>query len=325
MARIALRAGVDLGGTKIQAIVVDGAHAQVGQARLPTPTSGGPDAVVESLAESVREACRDAGAGVEQLIGIGLGSPGSIDAAKGTVAGAKNLSGWPDTPVPVASKLARALGVDVPVRVANDVDVATHAEFELGAAAEHDSLLGVFWGTGVGGGVILGGKQWNGRGSAGEIGHMVVVQNGRRCPCGRKGCMEAYAGRGAMEARARHLHEEKHRDTKLFEIMGERGRSRLTSGIWFRAVERGDELALELLEEAVGAIGAAAASAVNLLDPAAVVIGGGLGIRFGEPWVEKIRQAMMPHLFRDDEPPPIALAALGDLGGALGAALLVAQ
>jgi len=325
MARIALRAGVDLGGTKIQAIVVDGAHAQVGQARLPTPTSGGPDAVVESLAESVREACRDAGAGVEQLIGIGLGSPGSIDAAKGTVAGAKNLSGWPDTPVPVASKLARALGVDVPVRVANDVDVATHAEFELGAAAEHDSLLGVFWGTGVGGGVILGGKQWNGRGSAGEIGHMVVVQNGRRCPCGRKGCMEAYAGRGAMEARARHLHKEKHRDTKLFEIMGERGRSRLTSGIWFRAVERGDELALELLEEAVGAIGAAAASAVNLLDPAAVVIGGGLGIRFGEPWVEKIRQAMMPHLFRDDEPPPIALAALGDLGGALGAALLVAQ
>ncbi len=325
MARIALRAGVDLGGTKIQAIVVDGAHAQVGQARLPTPTSGGPDAVVESLAESVREACRDAGAGVEQLIGIGLGSPGSIDAAKGTVAGARNLSSWPDTPVPVARKLARALGVDVPVRVANDVDVATHAEFELGAAAEHDSLLGVFWGTGVGGGVILGGKQWNGRGSAGEIGHMVVVQNGRRCPCGRKGCMEAYAGRGAMEARARHLHEEKHRDTKLFEIMGERGRSRLTSGIWFRAVERGDELALELLEEAVGAIGAAAASAVNLLDPAAVVIGGGLGIRFGEPWVEKIRQAMMPHLFRDDEPPPIALAALGDLGGALGAALLVAQ
>jgi glucokinase len=325
MASEALRAGIDLGGTKMQAIVVDGTQAPRGQARLPTPTSGGPDAVIGDLAESVREACRDAGVEVGQLTGIGLGSPGSIDEAAGTVATAKNLPEWPDKPVPVAKRLAKALGIDVPVRIGNDVDVATQAEFELGAAAAHDSLLGVFWGTGVGGGVILDGKQWNGRGAAGEIGHMVVVQGGRRCPCGRRGCMEAYAGRAAMEARARHLHKDKHRKTKLFDIMEERGRDRLTSGIWFRAAERGDELALELLEEAVAAIGTATASAVNLLDPAAVVIGGGLGIRFGEPWAEKIRAAMMPHLFRDDEPPAISLAGLGDLGGALGAALLVAR
>ena len=105
--------------------------------------------------------------------------------------------------------------------------------------------------------------------------------------------------------------------------MKERDRDRLTSGIWARAVEADDELALELLREAVEAIGAAAASAVNLLDPEAVVIGGGLGVRFGEPWVEKIRAAMLPHLFKDDDPPAILLAGLGDLGGALGAALLV--
>ena len=316
-----LRAGIDLGGTKMQAIVVGADHEVRGQARLPTPTSGGPDDVIAALAESVREACKDAGIEVSELAGIGLGSPGAIDEKTGTVANARNLPGWTEAPVPVAEKLGSALGVKK-VRVGNDVDVATRAEFELGAAAKYDSLLGVFWGTGVGGGLIFGGKQHNGRGSAGEIGHMVVVIGGRRCPCGRKGCMEAYAGRGAMEARARHLHE-KGRKTKLFAIMEERGRDRLTSGIWARAADRGDELALELLEEAVQAIGAAAASAVNLIDPEAVVIGGGLGVRFGQPYADRIRDAMLPHLFRDDEPPAIVLAGLGDLGGAIGASLLV--
>jgi glucokinase len=321
--RAKLRAGIDLGGTKAQAIVVDAGDDVLGQARLPTPTSGGPDAVLDTLAESVRQACADAGVEPAVLVGIGLGSPGAGDDAAGTVANAKNLPGWPQSAVPVARPLAQRLGIDVPVRIGNDVDVATMAEFELGAAAEHDSLLGVFWGTGVGGGLILSGRQWNGRGSAGEIGHMVVVDGGRRCSCGRRGCMEAYAGRKAMEARARHLHEEKGHKTKLFEIMEDRGRDRLTSGIWSRAAEHGDKLAIELLDEAYAALGAGVASAVNLLDPAAVVIGGGLGVRFGEPGVERIRDAMMPHLFRDDAPPEIALAQLGDLGGALGATLLV--
>ena len=89
------------------------------------------------------------------------------------------------------------------MRIGNDVQVATEAEFELGAGEPYDSLLGVFWGTGVGGGLILDGKPWLGRGAAGEIGHMVVKRGGAKCPCGRRGCMEAYAGRAAMEAEAR--------------------------------------------------------------------------------------------------------------------------
>lgn len=274
----------------------------------------------------MRAACDDAGIAPGKLKGIGLGSPGTIiDGAQ--VASAKNLPQWPEEPVTVAERLAAALELeDVPVRIGNDVDVAVWAEFELGAAADYSSLLGVFWGTGVGGGVILDGEQWNGRASAGEIGHMVVEQGGRRCPCGRQGCMEAYAGRAAMEGRARHLHLDEGRDTKLFEIMRDRGRDRLSSGVWYRAaVKHDDALALELLDEAVAAIGTAAASACNLLDPEAVVIGGGMGVRFGEDWVERIRAAMLPHLFRDDEPPAILLAGLGDLGGALGAALLVSR
>jgi glucokinase len=180
----------------------------------------------------------------------------------------------------------------------------------------------VFWGTGVGGGLILDGKRWLGRGAAGEIGHMVVKIDGRKCTCGRRGCMEAYAGRGPMEIHARHLVEDKGHKTKLFEIMEERGRDRLTSGIWERALEHGDKLAEELMDEAYDALGAGVASAVNLLDVEAVIIGGGLGVRFGEAGVKKIAKRMHPHLFVDDRPPAIELAALGDLGGAIGASLL---
>jgi glucokinase len=154
---------------------------------------------------------------------------------------------------------------------------------------------------------------------------MVVEIDGALCTCGRRGCMEAYAGRAAMEAHARELHEKKGRKTDLFKLANEHGRERLTSGIWARALERGDKLAAQLLDRAVRALGAAIASAVNVLDIECVIIGGGLGVRLGEPYRERIAQAMQPHLFIDSRPPDVHLAALGDLGGAIGAALLVGE
>ncbi len=153
-------------------------------------------------------------------------------------------------------------------------------------------------------GIILDGKPWIGRGGAGEIGHMVVEMGGARCPCGRRGCMEAYAGRAAMEARARKRQKEQRTD--LFKIMNERGRTKLTSSVWARALERKDKLAIELIDEAVEALGAGVASACNLLDVEAVIIGGGLGVRLGEPYVKRIRKAMQPHLFNDANPPDCA-------------------
>jgi glucokinase len=105
--------------------------------------------------------------------------------------------------------------------------------------------------------------------------------------------------------------------------MRDRGRTRLTSGVWARALDRGDELATELMDDAVAALGAGVASVQNVLDVEAIVIGGGLGIRLGEPYAERILDAMMPHLFDDADPPAVSIAALGDLGGAIGAALLV--
>ena len=320
MSTTGLRGGIDLGGTKIQAVVVDSEHRPVGQARHPTPTRGGPPAVAAEMVVTLNEAARAAGIDTASLRGVGVGSPGDVEPGEGTVAEARNLTDWTD-PYPLAAELGRALGA--PVKLGNDVDVAVRAEFELGAAKPYRSVLGVFWGTGVGGGLILDGRQWDGRGSAGEIGHMVVKDGGRRCTCGRKGCMEAYAGRLAMELHARKLVKQGKR-TKLFKIAKEQDRDRLTSGIWARALEAKDRMATDLIHDAVAALGAGVASAVNLLDVEAVVIGGGLGVRFGEPYVKRIEKAMKPHLFIDDRPPAVHLAALGDLGGAIGAALLVA-
>jgi glucokinase len=321
MAAGALRGGIDLGGTKIQAIIADDQHTVLGQARRPTPTEGGPADVVAAVEDGLREAAEQAGIAPSDLAGVGIGAPGAIDEAAGTLARAGNLPGFKDA-YPVGPELSERLGTTI--RLGNDVQVATDAEFTFGAAREFSSLLGVFWGTGVGGGIVLDGKPWNGRGAAGEIGHVVVKRGGARCPCGRRGCMEAYAGRRTLEARARKLVDEEGARTVLFKIMEEKGRDRLTSGIWARAVERGDELAISLLEDAVDAIGVAVASACNILDVEAVIIGGGLGVRFGQPYALRIEAAMLPHLFADDRPPVVRVAELGDLGGALGAALLVA-
>jgi glucokinase len=315
----ALRGGIDLGGTKIQAAVVSPEGEVLGQARRATPTKGGPKDVAAEMAHALVEAADAAGLQTDSLAGIGIGSPGDTNEQTGEVSDASNLPGWATATFPLGATLSDALGA--PVLIANDVDVATNAEFKLGAGKPYDSLLGVFWGTGVGGGLILNGKRWTGRGAAGEIGHMVVERGGAKCPCGRRGCMEAYAGRGAMEAKARRDYADGEK-TKLFEIMEDRGRERLSSGVWERALEHKDPLAEKLIDRALKALGAGVASAVNLLDVEAVIIGGGLGVRFGQPYVEKIAKHMHPHLFVDDRPPAMHVAELGDLGGAIGASLL---
>jgi glucokinase len=315
-----LRGGLDLGGTKVQAVVVDDAHTVLGDARRPTPTTGGPPDVAAAMAETLREAADAAGVDPGSLCGVGVGAPGAIDTVAGTVANAGNLPDWAGSyPLgPVLQDL-----IDTPVVLANDVEVATSAEYELGAGRPYRSLIGVFCGTGVGGGVILDGRSWVGRGAAGEIGHMVVHKDGARCTCGRRGCMEAYAGRGAMEleARRRVRHGE---HTSLFHIMEKRGRSRLSSGVFARALAKDDPMAVDLIQRAVGALGVGIASAVNLLDVEAIIIGGGLGLRLGVPFVEQVREATLPHLFVPSRPPQMHLAELGDLGGAIGATLSVA-
>lgn len=319
MATDGIRGGIDLGGTKIQAVVTGPGHDVRGQARRETPTSGGPPDVVAALAEALAEAAGQAGVATADLAGVGVGAPGAIDEARGTLARAGNLPGWREA-YPLAGELGERAGTRV--LLGNDVQVATDAEFSLGAAREFASLLGVFWGTGVGGGIVLDGTPWLGQGAAGEIGHMVVQPGGERCPCGRIGCLEAYAGRRAIEDRARRARDAGE-PTDLFTIMEERGRDRLTAGVWSRALRREDPVATRLVADAVAALGVGVASACNLLDVEAVIVGGGVGVKLGQPYADRIREAMLPHLFADDRPPVVRVAALGDLGGALGASLLV--
>jgi glucokinase len=311
--------GIDLGGTKIQAVVTDDRHQVLGASRHATPTTGGPAAVAEEIVTALREAAGEAGVPMGDLAAVGVGSPGVVDDEAGTVTSARNLSEWEGS-YDLRSVLEAAVGA--PVALGNDVDVATDAEFHLGAGKPYQSMLGVFWGTGVGGALVLDGQMWRGRGAAGEIGHMVVRRKGAKCTCGREGCMEAYSGRRAMEleARRRVKHGEK---THLFKIMERKNRIALTSGVWAEALEHHDEMATDLIDRAVAALGAGIASAVNLLDVEAVVIGGGLGTRLGAPYVSRIEQQMRPHLFVDARPPAVHVAELGDLGGAIGASLLV--
>jgi len=315
---VSLRGGIDLGGTKIQTVIVDDDNAPLGQARRPTPTSGGPPDVVAEMVAAMRDAAEQAGVKTSGLDRVGVGSPGGIDAQAGTVTGAGNLPGWQGT-----FALGQALQDELKTAVAlgNDVQVATDAEARLGAGRDYSSMLGVFWGTGVGGGIVLDGKPWLGLGGAGEIGHVVVELGGRRCPCGRHGCMEAYAGRSALERHARELHD-KGEKTDLFKIARKRDSERLRSGIWAAALERKDPLAVKLIDKAVEALGAGVASVTNVLDVELIILGGGLGVRLGQPYADRIAAAMLPHLFHDYRPPPVRVAELGDLGGAIGASLL---
>ena len=290
----------------------------LGQARSPTPTKGGPADVAAAIEAAVREAAAAAGCEPAALSHVGVGSPGTVDAAAGTVSSAKNLPGWAGS-YALAKQLRKRLGT--PIALGNDVQVATDAEAALGAGRGYGSMLGVFWGTGVGGGIVLGGEPWVGRGGAGEIGHVVVKVDGALLPLRAArlhgGLRRAQRARGP---RAR-LHE-KGEPTELFKIARKRGRERLTSGIWAAALERGDPLATKLIDRAIAMLGAGVASVDNVLDVEVIILGGGLGVRLGQPYADRIADAMQPHLFFSDRPPPLRVAALGDLGGAIGASLL---
>ena len=256
---------------------------------------------------------------VDDLAGVGVGAPGVIDSVDGTVRQAPNLHGWME-PFGVADALSTALE-GVPVAVDNDVNVGTLAEHRLGAGQGADNLLGVFAGTGIGAGVILDGRLRRGpTGATGEIGHMIVRRGGRLCGCGGRGHLEAYAGRAAMERRARDL-ERKGRDTVLVDLAPGR---RMTSGVFVKALAAGDSVAVELIDEAVGALGVAIASAVSLLDIPLVVVGGGLADRLGPAFVARVEQACLADVFPRNPDLRIVPAVLGDRGGSIGAALMAA-
>jgi len=307
--------GVDLGGTKIYGVVVKGAEV-VHEAKRKTPTQGGPLAVVDAIAALVTD---DLG-GLDGVHGVGIGAPGVVDVVTGTVHEAPNLAGWVE-PFDLGPAVAEAFGGH-PVTVDNDVNVGTVAEHRIGAGKGANELLGVFVGTGVGGGLILDGRLRRGStGLAGEIGHVAVEQRGRLCGCGGRGHLEAYAGRAGLERRARELDGEG-RDTMLVELAPAK---RMTSSVFAKALAAGDPVAIELLDEAVEALGVAISSAVTLLDLRLVVVGGGLADRLGPAFVGRVEQAARSRSFTSNSPLRVVPGELGDRSGAIGAALVAAE
>jgi glucokinase len=311
-------AGVDLGGTKIQAVVVAGGTV-VGQDRHLTPTTGAAE-VVDEIVRSIRDALADAGVVPSDLRAIGIGSPGAVDRTTGHVSRAPNVPGFVDDVA--LGPTVRAAFDGTPVMVENDVRAAVMGEFRRGAGRPFRDVLGVFVGTGVGGGVILDGALHHGRGNAGEIGHTTVKPGGRRCGCGRLGCLEAYAGRLSIEQTARQR-VQKGQKTKLFEIMERKGRDRVTSSVIADALDQNDRMTIELVDEAVEALGVALANAQNLLEFEAVIVGGGLGDRLGRPFVDRVAGALTSNLRSPDHPPLVLPTELGDLSGAVGATVLI--
>lgn len=306
---MSLTAGVDLGGTKIAAALVDADHGIVGSHSSSTPT-GGPAAVVAAIVEAV-------GSLPETPEAVGVGAPGPIN--DGVVVTAPNLAGWTE-PVPLQAMLADAL--DLPVVVDNDANVGALGEWVAGAGRGAEALLGIWLGTGVGGGLVLNGRLYRGAfGGAGEFGHMVVHPDGALCGCGRRGCLEAYAGRASLE-RAVGIRTAAGQETAMYAIAEAKGKKRLTSAVWQQALADGDEVATALVDDAIEGLGIAVGSAVNLLDLDRIVVGGGLADRLGDDLTGRIQAAAEPHIIAPNPERTIVVAELGDDAGPIGAATL---
>lgn len=301
-----LVAGADVGGTNIMVGLVDDDHRVLDRRKRPTPD--GARAVIDAIVSMVLDLD-------EEPAALGVGIPGIVH--DGRVLDLPNLDGW-SPELSVTDALASRL--EVPTAVENDAQVGVLGEWVAGVAAGHDDVLGIWMGTGVGAGLVLDGRPFSGaHGTAGEFGHVVVHPEGALCGCGRRGCVEAYAGRRMMAAAVQRL-VDAGRETSLFEIMERRGKTRPTSSVWRDALDADDAVATEVFEHGLQAVGLGLASTVNLLDPDLVVIGGGLAQKLGQPLADRIAGFAAPRILHDDADRPVVVAELGDDSGVVGAA-----
>jgi len=313
--------GMDLGGTKILAAVVDSSGHLVAEAKVRTKAEKGPDAVIERIAETAQQATREAKIDWREVLGIGIGVPGPMNPETGVVYHPPNLPGWDE--IAVGPRLSEALGV--PVHLENDVNLGTLGEHALGAGRGTRDMVGVFIGTGVGGGLILDGKLRSGfRHAAAEVGHMIVLADGPVCGCGKRGCLESVASRTAIERDLR-LGLAAGRASLLPKLMGDEGR--LTSGVLAEAVQRGDPLVTEVIARAQWYVGLLIASIVNMIDPEMIVMGGGVVEALGAGFLDPIRVTARQYYIQQAGADEVRIvpAQLGDYAVVLGAAALVRQ
>lgn len=310
--------GIDLGGTKIAASVVSSDGDLSGEVRVPTPAADGPEAVIDAMVSTARRALAVSSLGPDDLTGVGVGAPGPVDPVRGRVVRPPNLPGWQD----VALREALSTRLGLPVTLDNDANAAGLAEARFGAGRGCSPLLYLTVSTGIGGAILLDGQLLHGAtGAAGEVGHIVLDPGGPRCGCGGRGCLEALAS-GTAIARDARAAIESGRDSTLAERFSDRPED-LGAADVARAARQGDALAAEVLTGALDSLGLGVASLVNVLNPARVVVGGGLSA-LGE----RLLAAILQGIARQANPMArsavsVRLAALGPQVGVLGAAALV--
>ncbi len=312
-------AAVDLGGTKLLCAVTDEKQQVLASAKVSTDVMGGPDAIIAQMAKGIRRAVKKADLKMKDIAAVGACVPGPADPASGLVARAVNLH-W-ESPVPLARKLGKALK-GIPVIIENDVNAGTYGEWVAGAARGKQDVIGIFVGTGIGGGLVLDGKLRRGtRFVAGEVGHVILKIDGPPCSCGNSGCAEALASRSALERAVRAALQAGRKSVVTEMMKAKGGRTRMTSGVISRAYRAGDPLVTELIEEMAFYLGLLTASLVNIIDPQMVIFGGGVVEKMGEDLLARVRAATLGKLMSREEF-SIQAAQLDDLAGVIGAAAL---
>jgi glucokinase len=309
--------GVDLGGTKILAAVFRPDLKCLGTAKLRTRAERGPNEVMDRIARCVGEVVETCGLEPRRCRGVGIGAPGAVDFDAGRVIFAPNL-GWKD--LPLKRQLEKRL--KVPVFLDNDCNVCTLGVFEKELGGKPSSVVGMFIGTGIGGGLILNGRPYSGAAhTAGEIGHMIIEVDGPRCGCGRHGCLEALGSRTAIFKRIQAAVKDG-RATQLLNIVG-KDLSRMKSNHLRKALDAGDKLVKETVADAARYVGIGAANLINVLNPEILVLGGGVVQALGDDMVKPALATARQYIFPGAERGLRFLASkLGDDAGITGAAVL---
>ncbi|MEE9202256.1 MAG: ROK family protein [Dehalococcoidia bacterium] len=311
----------DIGGTKVRAAVVAADGTVLGRpVGLLTQAHKGPEAVIGRAVQGLHRALARAGRSAGEVAGIGIACAGLVEPEKGVVVSSPNLPGWDR--VPLRERIEAALGVRT--FLDNDANAAALGEHRFGAGRGYSHLMFITVSTGIGAGLVLGGRLYTGAwGTAGEVGHMTLEPGGPPCGCGGRGCLEALASGTAIAQEAvRRLKAGE--PSQLLELS--RGRpERVTAELVGQAAMAGDGLAREVVERAATYLGIGLANAVNLLNPEVVVVGGGVS-RMGELLLAPVRAAMKERAYsltvRDVR---LVLAALGDMAGVLGMASYVLE
>ena len=309
-------AGVDLGGTKIYSLVATPSGEVLGEDRRPTEAPQGRDAVIDRMAGSIRSSLEQAGLATDGIQGVGISAPGPCDPERGVVTRAPNLLGWEE--VHVTQAISDRLGA--PSLLEHDAAAACYGEFRFGAAQGFRHIVYVTLSTGIGGGIMVDGRVYHGAsGAAGEVGHLIVDEDGPLCNCGNRGCVEAL-GSGLAIAREAAAALEAGRSPHLAEAI--RGRVP-TAQLVHEAALRADPVSRQIIERAGHYAGLGLAAVLNFFNPEALILGGGLlnmGDLYLGPALRAAREGTFDQVLSDVT---IAQAKLGDRSGALGAAALV--